>query len=250
VEAQDPDVKPASEHLPGDHGHVPGEEGSVKPVTTEPRKALKVPDTVHVKVTTENLKDYVGPAIYHKDRLYVKAPPAGVSTGLGYLGNGSGAVMPVEATVSCAPPYVTGSALYLLRSWLQAMPGKGNLQLTGKLGEVIRESAQIALSWVKANAYALGITKNPNEMTLNDRDVHLHVSVVDRVHGTKTSLTDDLRSQMPEGGIGKEGPSAGTAILTAFVSLFTRTKIHPDIGESKLGAWAVQHLSGIEHHQP
>jgi Lon-like ATP-dependent protease len=130
------------------------------------------------------------------------------------------------------------------------MPGKGNLQLTGKLGEVIRESAQIALSWVKANAYALGITKNPNEMTLNDRDVHLHVSVVDRVHGTKTSLTDDLRSQMPEGGIGKEGPSAGTAILTAFVSLFTRTKIHPDIGKSKLGARAVQHLSGIEHHQP
>ncbi len=55
------------------------------------------------------------------------------------------------------------------------MPGKGNLQLTGKLGEVIRESAQIALSWVKSNAYSLGITKNPNEMTLNDRDVHLHV---------------------------------------------------------------------------
>ena len=39
-------------------------------------------------------------AIYHKDRLYTTAPPAGVSTGLGYLGNGSGAVMPVEVTVS------------------------------------------------------------------------------------------------------------------------------------------------------
>ncbi len=55
------------------------------------------------------------------------------------------------------------------------MPGKGNLQLTGKLGEVIRESAQIALSWVKANAFLLGITKSEMEVTLNDRDVHLHM---------------------------------------------------------------------------
>lgn len=56
-----------------------------------------------------------------------------------------------------------------------AMPGKGSLQLTGKLGEVIRESAQIALSWVKSNAFALGITKSETEQTLNDRDVHLHM---------------------------------------------------------------------------
>jgi Lon-like ATP-dependent protease len=91
----------------------------------------------------------------------------------------------------------------------QSMPGKGGLQLTGKLGEVIRESAQIGLSWVKAHAYELGITKTPEEQFLTDRDIHVH---------------------MPEGSIGKEGPSAGTAILSAFVSLFTKTKIHPDIG--------------------
>ncbi|WWC88496.1 ATP-dependent protease La [Kwoniella dendrophila CBS 6074] len=187
VESADPDVKPASEHLPGDNSPSPGEAGSTKHVTTEPRKPLKVPDNVHVTVTPENLRDYVGPPIYHKDRLYTSAPPAGVSTGLGYLGNGSGAVMPIEVT---------------------SMPGKGNLQLTGKLGEVIRESAQIALSYVKSNAYNLGITKSDNEVTLNDKDVHLH---------------------MPEGGIGKEGPSAGTAILTAFVSLFTKTKVDPNI---------------------
>ena len=89
------------------------------------------------------------------------------------------------------------------------MPGKGGLQLTGKLGEVIRESAQIALSWVKSHAYELGVTKDPSEQFLADRDVHLH---------------------MPEGSIGKEGPSAGTALLTAFVSLFTKTKVNPDIG--------------------
>ncbi|KAJ9122310.1 ATP-dependent Lon protease pim1 [Naganishia vaughanmartiniae] len=187
VEAQNPDVKPPSERLPGDESPAAGEPGTVKKITTKPRKPLKVPANVRVRVTKDNLKDYVGPAVYHKDRLYVKAPPAGVSTGLGYLGNGSGAVMPIEAT---------------------SMPGKGNLQLTGKLGEVIRESAQIALSWVKSNAHALGITKNPSDMFLQDRDVHLH---------------------MPEGGIGKEGPSAGTALLSAFVSLFTKTRIDPDI---------------------
>ena len=89
------------------------------------------------------------------------------------------------------------------------MPGKGGLQLTGKLGEVIRESAQIALSWVKSHAYELGITKTASEQFMTDIDVHVH---------------------MPEGSIGKEGPSAGTALLTAFVSLFTKTKVHPDIG--------------------
>lgn len=91
------------------------------------------------------------------------------------------------------------------------MPGKGGLQLTGKLGEVIRESAQIGLSWVKAHAYELGVTSSPDAQFLNDRDIHVH---------------------MPEGSIGKEGPSAGTAILSAFVSLFTKTKINPDIGTS------------------
>jgi hypothetical protein len=61
---------------------------------------MQVPKDVQVNITVDNLKDYVGPAVYHKDRLYMKAPPAGVSTGLGYLGNGSGSVMPIEATVS------------------------------------------------------------------------------------------------------------------------------------------------------
>ncbi|ORY25656.1 Lon protease C-terminal proteolytic domain-domain-containing protein [Naematelia encephala] len=190
VDAQDPDVKPASERMPADEtagSSQPAVPPSEKAVTTKARQALKVPDGVHVRVTSENLKDYVGPPIYHKDRLYTSAPPAGVSTGLGYLGNGSGAVMPIEVT---------------------SMPGKGGLQLTGKLGEVIRESAQIALSWVKSNAFLLGVTKSEADMMLNDRDLHLH---------------------MPEGAIGKEGPSAGTAILTALVSLFTKTKVDPDV---------------------
>ena len=74
-------------------------ESERKTVTTQERTPLTVPDTVHLRITPENLKDYVGPPIYHKDRFYIRPPPPGVSTGLGYLGNGSGAVMPVEATV-------------------------------------------------------------------------------------------------------------------------------------------------------
>ncbi|KAG1759464.1 Lon protease C-terminal proteolytic domain-containing protein [Suillus occidentalis] len=185
VDSQEPPANEPNEVAPEER--TSNESGDHKTVTTQERKPLQIPDDIHVRITPENLKDYVGPPVYHKDRMYVSPPPPGVSTGLGYLGNGSGAVMPVEAT---------------------SMPGKGGLQLTGKLGEVIRESAQIGLSWVKAHAYELGITKTPEEQFLTDRDIHVH---------------------MPEGSIGKEGPSAGTAILSAFVSLFTKTKIHPDI---------------------
>jgi ATP-dependent Lon protease len=60
---------------------------------------MHIPDSVHVRITSETLKDYVGPPVYQKDRMYVHAPPPGISTGLGNLGNGSGAVMPVEAMV-------------------------------------------------------------------------------------------------------------------------------------------------------
>ena len=106
------------------------------------------------------------------------------------------------------------------------MPGKGNLQLTGRLGEVIRESAQIGLSWVKSHAYELGITKSPEEQFLTDRDMHLH---------------------MPEGSIGKEGPSAGTAILTALVSLFTKTRVDPDIGTHQSSSVVHEIVPNVSH---
>jgi Lon-like ATP-dependent protease len=109
VDSQQPDVKPTDELLPADEvlsttkpaseSDATNAEGKTL-VTTTPRAPLKIPSTVSVRVTQENLRDYVGPPIYHKDRLYTSAPPAGVSTGLGYLGNGSGAVMPIEVTVS------------------------------------------------------------------------------------------------------------------------------------------------------
>lgn len=107
VEKQDaPTNEPAA---PETSSPAPGKETSTssssessedRVVTTVERKPLNVPDSVHVRISPENLKDYVGPPVYHKDRLYTTPPPPGVSSGLGYLGNGSGAVMPIEATVS------------------------------------------------------------------------------------------------------------------------------------------------------
>lgn len=68
------------------------------------------------------------------------------------------------------------------------MPGSGKLHLTGSLGNVLQESAQIALSWVKANAFGLGLTLHPKERLAKDDDIHIH---------------------LPHGSIPKDGPSAG-----------------------------------------
>jgi len=145
--------------------------------TTEPREPMKIPPSVSLVITEDKLREYLGPPLYHKDRLYTQTMPAGVALGLGYLGNGSGSLMPIETTL---------------------MPGKGHLQLTGRLGDVIKESATIALSWAKTHAYELGITKEQDTSLLDHRDVHLH---------------------MPEGAIGKDGPSAGVAFAVSLISL-------------------------------
>ncbi|SGY16232.1 BQ5605_C012g06813 [Microbotryum silenes-dioicae] len=160
--------------------------GEERTTTTGVRKPLDVPESVHVRITADNLLEYVGPPMYQKERMYTKSSPVGVSCGLGYLGNGSGAVMPIEVTT---------------------MPGSG-IQLTGKLGDVIKESAQIALSFLKSRAFDLGLTPDADHDLLSKRAIHLH---------------------MPEGSIGKEGPSAGIAILTAFVSLFSKRGIRADL---------------------
>ena len=160
------------------------EEDSSTPKTTEPREPMKVPESVSVTLSPAKLREYLGPPLYHKDRLFTSSMPAGVATGLGYLGNGSGSLMPIETAL---------------------MPGKGNLRLTGKLGDVIKESATIALSWVKANAHALGIAENADTNVLESRDVHLH---------------------MPEGAIGKDGPSAGTAFVSSLISLLSDRQMH------------------------
>src|ERR1700757_2087122 len=82
------------------------------------------------------------------------------------------------------------------------MKGKGGFTMTGQLGDVMRESMQAALSWVRSNAAALGL----KEDFTSEQDLHIHV---------------------PAGAIPKDGPSAGVAMATAIVSLMTDTPIHP-----------------------
>jgi Lon-like ATP-dependent protease len=126
------------------------------------------------------------------------------------------------------------------------MPGKGGLQLTGKLGEVIRESAHISLSWVKSHAVELGIT--PSSTASSSSDVNgSSPATLDSRGGTFLD-TRDIHVHMPEGSIGKEGPSAGTALVSAFVSLFTKTRINPDIGASL--ALAYSSLSSLPSSFP
>ena len=82
------------------------------------------------------------------------------------------------------------------------MKGKGNFQITGQIGDVMKESMQAALTWVRSNATTLGL----EEDVLKDIDLHLHV---------------------PAGGIPKDGPSAGVTMATAIVSLLTNTPVRP-----------------------
>jgi ATP-dependent Lon protease len=107
---------------------------------------------------------------------------AGVATGLAWTPTG-GDILFIEAT---------------------RVPGKGQLILTGQLGDVMRESAQAALSLVKSRAAGLGIAEQAFERS----DIHVHV---------------------PAGAIPKDGPSAGVAMFTALASLMTGRKVRPDV---------------------
>ncbi|KAH6905744.1 P-loop containing nucleoside triphosphate hydrolase protein [Coprinopsis sp. MPI-PUGE-AT-0042] len=190
--------------------------GEALPTSTVERKPMSIPSSVHVRIMPENLKEYVGPAIYQKDRMFggtvktegskakkARLPPPGVSTGLEYLGNGSGAVMPIEA---------------------MSMPGKGSLQLTGKLGEVICESAQIALSWVKAHAYELGLTTSPNDVFLAVRDIHVHMP-----EGALSQAKSPSSQVLPVGGLKERILAAHRAEIKTIIA---PESVCPDVEEN------------------
>lgn len=108
------------------------------------------------------------------------------------------------------------------------MPGTGSLQLTGHLGEVMKESASIAMSWVKSNAFILGLTDSATSILVKDRDIHIH---------------------FPVGAIPKDGPSAGVGLAVGLVSLLSQRPVDPKIamtGEISLRGHILP-IGGLKH---
>ncbi|MFO0659826.1 MAG: S16 family serine protease [Polyangiaceae bacterium] len=140
-------------------------------------------DTSHrVIATEEDLHEFLGAPKYTSE-VAERTEETGVSTGLAWTSVG-GEILFIEAT---------------------RMHGAGKLQLTGQLGDVMKESAQAALSYVRANAERLGIAKD----FLDKSDIHIHI---------------------PAGGMPKDGPSAGVTMTTALVSLLTGLRVRHDVG--------------------
>lgn len=132
-----------------------------------------------VKVGVKEVAEYLGrPRYYGDEEIANRTSVPGVATGLAWTSSG-GEVLFVEAT---------------------SMPGKNNFQLTGSLGEVMKESAQAALSYVRSKADKLGIDVD----FFQDQDIHLHV---------------------PAGAQPKDGPSAGVTMAVALVSLISRRPV-------------------------
>ncbi|KAJ5758427.1 hypothetical protein N7520_005583 [Penicillium odoratum] len=104
--------------------------------------------------------------------------------------------------------YSTGGQGSILFIEVADMPGNGRVQLTGKLGDVLKESVEVALTWVKAHSFELGLTHDPNEDVMKSRSLHVHC---------------------PSGAIPKDGPSAGLAHTVALISLFSNKAVPPQI---------------------
>ena len=148
------------------------------------KAALKIvsEDKKRVSITVKNLEDVIGKRKFHYGQAET-VNQIGVATGLAYTTVG-GDTLQIEVSLS---------------------PGTGKLQLTGKLGDVMKESAQTALSYVRSKTEELDIDPNFHEK----HDIHIHV---------------------PEGAVPKDGPSAGVTIVTALVSALTKRPIRREVG--------------------
>ncbi|MDA9775657.1 endopeptidase La [Flavobacteriales bacterium] len=143
-------------------------------------KQIAMEETFEIEVVKEQLNKILGPS-HPKDKYQGNDIP-GVVTGLAWTQNG-GDILFIETSLS---------------------PGKEKLTLTGNLGDVMKESAVIALEYLKSNATKIGI--EPEKFTKNN--IHIHV---------------------PEGATPKDGPSAGITILTALTSIFMNKKVRSNI---------------------
>lgn len=142
-------------------------------------KRVAMEDPYEEIIRPEHLHDILGPTKFDPD-VYSEKQSAGVAIGLAWTSVG-GEILFIEVSLN---------------------KGSGRLQLTGNLGEVMKESASTALSYIKAHSDALGIDSEAFERT----DIHVHI---------------------PEGAIPKDGPSAGVTMLTALTSAFTGRPLRP-----------------------
>jgi len=154
-------------------------------IATLSRKAIKEilvkSGTKSIHITRRNIEKYLGVKRFRFGEVEAE-DLVGVTTGLAWTEVG-GELLSIEAV---------------------ALSGKGKITITGKLGDVMRESVQAAESYVKARAAQFGIQRN----LLEKRDIHVHV---------------------PEGATPKDGPSAGVAMVTSIVSVLTGIPIHKDV---------------------
>lgn len=144
-------------------------------------RRLSSPKYKSIKITTKNLTKFAGIPRYHHGEADLE-DTVGVTTGLAWTEVG-GELLSIEAVM---------------------LPGKGKMQITGKLGEVMQESVQAAASYVKSRAPQFGI----EPPLFEKRDIHIHV---------------------PEGATPKDGPSAGVAMCTSIVSVLTGIPVRKDV---------------------
>ena len=145
------------------------------------REVLKEPDRTEFKVSETSISKYLGPYRFRQEQVEEK-DQVGMVTGMAWTQVG-GELLFIETLI---------------------MPGKGKLTVTGKLGDVMQESAQAALSYVRSRAENLMI----EDEFYKKFDIHIHI---------------------PEGAIPKDGPSAGITMCTSLVSALTKRKVYRDI---------------------
>lgn len=160
---------------------VRGLEKKIGSVVRGTAKNIALEEPYNTTVSKQDVEKILGAPIFDKD-LYEGNTVAGVVTGLAWTSVG-GDILFIEASLS---------------------PGKGRLTLTGSLGDVMKESATIALAYLRANSAKFGI----DNRLFDQWDIHVHV---------------------PAGATPKDGPSAGVTMLTALTSAFTQRKVKPHL---------------------
>ncbi|ORY65314.1 lon protease 2 [Pseudomassariella vexata] len=163
-------------------------------------------ETYRASLTVEDLESILGIERF-EDEIAEQASQPGIVTGLvAYSSGGNGGILFIEVL---------------------DMPGDGSVELTGNLGEVLKESVKVARSWVRNHAYELGLTQDPTENIMKNRSLHVHC---------------------PSGAVPKDGPSSGMAQAIALISLLSGRAVPPTMamtGEFQLSGH-VKRVGGIK----